>query len=214
MKQKNFPTIAVIIISMMVASAGICSSITKKDSSIPLSTESAQITNTQSDYAGLANECKKKKSEGCCLASVEAMKKGNYTLIPQKGCPAGYQPDRLLCIDSYGWCQPISPSSTPGPTTTEVNDPIDGIEDGGYGGTAFCRVMSRADFELKGNSLTVLGEGPFTVRINKMKIVFSPYEYPNVKLISHIRFEDKENSYADTLYIGDDNNLYNCHGGK
>ena len=91
---------------------------------------------------------------------------------------------------------------------------MDGIEDGGYAGTAFCRVISHADFELKGRWLTILGKGPFTIRTNKMKIIFSPDEYPNVKLISQVRFEDKNNSYADTLYIGDDHNLYDCHGGK
>ena len=213
MHQKRLPTIATIIIILMVASAAVCSSVTKKDSSIPLSAQYTKPANTQIDYAVLANECKNKKSEGCCLSSVEAMRKGSYTLVPQKGCPVGYQPSGLRCIDSYGWCQPISTSSTQRPVT-EVSVPMDGIEDGGYGGTAFCSVISQTNFELKGSWLTILGKGPYPIRINKMRIVFSPYEYPNVKLISHVRLEDKNNSYADTLYIGDDRNLYDCHGGK
>lgn len=57
-------------------------------------------------YDKLASDCKSKQSESCCLASVEAMKQGDYTLVPQEGCPAGYQPNMMRCIDSYRWCQP------------------------------------------------------------------------------------------------------------
>ena len=44
------------------------------------------------------------------------------------------------------WCRPISTSSTQRSTTREINYPIDGIEDGGYGGTAFCSVIIHTNF--------------------------------------------------------------------
>ena len=173
-----------------------------------------EVASTQNYYGKLTNECKTKESESCCLASVEAMKAGNYTLAPQEGCPAGYQPNMMRCVDSYRWCQPMSVSPTGSPAEIETNYPVSGIEDGGYSGTAFCNLIGHSDFELKNNLMTIHGKGPYAVMIYKMRNIFSPNEYPGIKLISHLRFEDKENSYADTLYLGSDNNLYNCHGGK
>lgn len=60
---------------------------------------------TRSYYDNLTGECKSRQGESCCLASVEAMKGGNYTLAPQEGCPAGYQSNMMLCVDSFRWCQ-------------------------------------------------------------------------------------------------------------
>jgi len=91
---------------------------------------------------------------------------------------------------------------------------LDGIEDGGYIGTAFCNLINHTSFELKDHLITIEGEGPFEIKINKMRNIFSPYEYPKVKLIASIRFGNKNISYADGLYFGNDNNLYECHGGK
>lgn len=96
----------------------------------------------------------------------------------------------------------------------ENNYSIDGIEDGGYNGTAFCNLINRSRIELKNHSIAIDGEGPYTIKINKMRYSFSPYEYPSVKLNKFIRFENKDISYADGLYFGNDNNLYSCHGGK
>lgn len=65
-----------------------------------------EVVSAQKYYDKLANECKTKQSESCCLASVESMRAGNYTLMPQEGCHASYHPNMMLCIDSYRWCQP------------------------------------------------------------------------------------------------------------
>ena len=89
-----------------------------------------------------------------------------------------------------------------------------GIESGGYSGTAFCSVLNRSDYTIQTGSITIKENGPYTIKINLMKNTFSPNEYPNIQLITHIRFEDKDVSYADTLYFGNDGNLYKCHGGK
>lgn len=82
------------------------------------------------------------------------------------------------------------------------------------GRTAFCNIIDKVNHIISDNSITIYGEGPYKININQMRNTFSPYEYPDVNLILRIRFEDKDNSYADVLYIGDDNNLYTCHGGK
>lgn len=64
------------------------------------------------DYKALAEKCKKASSVGCCMASVRAMEKGKYLLDTGKSfkdttCPSGYQPDMMICIDSYRWCIPV-----------------------------------------------------------------------------------------------------------
>lgn len=96
----------------------------------------------------------------------------------------------------------------------ELEYRILGIESGGYSGIAFCNVINQSNYTLVTNSITIDGNGPYPIKINLMKNIFSPNEYPNIKLITHIRFENKDISYADTLYFGEDGNLYNCHGGK
>ncbi|MBI4341826.1 MAG: hypothetical protein HY599_00490 [Candidatus Omnitrophica bacterium] len=60
-------------------------------------------------YDTLAKECQTRQSQGCCLASVETMRASHSTLLPLEGCPAGYQPNGMRCIDSYHWCQPANP---------------------------------------------------------------------------------------------------------
>lgn len=58
-------------------------------------------------YQELASRCRESASANCCIASVEAMKAGNYTLAPETGCPEGFQGNMLRCIDSLKWCEPI-----------------------------------------------------------------------------------------------------------
>ncbi|MDD4333049.1 MAG: hypothetical protein PHT51_02955 [Patescibacteria group bacterium] len=63
-------------------------------------------------YKNLAKECELKLSHDCCMSSVNIMTNGNYQLAPGKtlaesGCPEGYQPNMLKCIDSFRWCEPI-----------------------------------------------------------------------------------------------------------
>jgi hypothetical protein len=76
-----------------------------------LQQQTINTNNTQNYYDNLASECKSKESESCCLASVETMKAGNYSLTPQEGCPAGYQLNKMRCIDSLQWCQPVEKST-------------------------------------------------------------------------------------------------------
>ena len=59
-----------------------------------------------SNYDTLAQACHTRQSPECCLASVEAMRASQYTLVPREGCPSGYQPNGMRCPDSYHWCQP------------------------------------------------------------------------------------------------------------
>ena len=113
------------------------------------------------------------------------------------------------CEKKIGTWQPIEEK-----TGDATNHPVDGIEEGGYDGVAFCSIINHSSFELKDHSITIGGEGPYVIKINEMRTTFPPYEYPNVKLITHLRFENKESSYANTLYFGNDDNLYKCHGGK
>ncbi len=56
-------------------------------------------------YQKLADQCEKKTD--CCINSVERMKRGNYKLIPDDGCPDGFQGNGLECASSFGWCEPI-----------------------------------------------------------------------------------------------------------
>ncbi len=91
---------------------------------------------------------------------------------------------------------------------------ISGSEDGGYTGEAFCELISPTDYAITNNAITINTEGPFEIKIYSMLNTFSPNEFPAVDLNLHIRFEDKKVGYADVLYIGDDSNLYKCHGGK
>ncbi len=56
-------------------------------------------------YQDLAKQCKGKKD--CCMKSLEIMAENDYKLIPEGGCPEGFQGNGLECIDSYGWCEPM-----------------------------------------------------------------------------------------------------------
>lgn len=96
---------------------------------------------------------------------------------------------------------------------TQLGYQISGIEEGGYSGTAYCSIINKAVYTIGANTITIDDKGPYQIKINEMRKTFSPYEYPNINLMLHIRFDDKENTYADILYIGADKNLYNCRGG-
>jgi len=102
----------------------------------------------------------------------------------------------------------------------ETSYQIDGIEEYDYGNqgeTTFCTNINRSDYKLGDHMIEINGKvtcPPSKIKIQKISNPFSPYKIPEVKLVLRIRFDDKDNTYADTLYIGDDNNLYSCHGGK
>ena len=57
-------------------------------------------------YQALMKGCYKKQSSACCLASLRTMIRNKYLLAPQEGCPEGFKPNEMRCIDSYHWCQP------------------------------------------------------------------------------------------------------------
>ncbi len=111
MNPKKILIIAIVVLGLIATSIYIL--VTSENNSRLIENQNIQNTdvdNTQNYYNELANVCKAKQSEGCCLASVEAMKASNYRLVPQEGCPVGYQPNMMQCIDSYRWCQPAENS--------------------------------------------------------------------------------------------------------
>ncbi len=55
-------------------------------------------------YEQLRKQCAERESEGCCLASVNAMEQKGFSLKSENGCPDGFMQNRLLCVDSYTWC--------------------------------------------------------------------------------------------------------------
>lgn len=59
-------------------------------------------------YFHLSKECRRKQSTSCCMASVRAMMRKRYKLVPEEGCAEGFAPNMMRCIDSYRWCQPIN----------------------------------------------------------------------------------------------------------
>jgi hypothetical protein len=61
-------------------------------------------------------QCMGKKTTGCCLESLKAMRKGRYLLEPESGCYPGTAPDRLACAGSLRWCVPVSEAPAPRPT--------------------------------------------------------------------------------------------------
>ena len=68
----------------------------------------AEIKKFPDYYQSLAEQCLQKTSYGCCIASIRAMENGSYKLIPKTGCQEGFRGNGLECIDSFGWCEPIT----------------------------------------------------------------------------------------------------------
>jgi hypothetical protein len=59
------------------------------------------------DYESLEEECQRRTSRGCCMASFRVIKENGYFLASEGGtCPDGYSPNMMRCIDSYQWCEP------------------------------------------------------------------------------------------------------------
>ncbi|MFA5141191.1 MAG: PepSY domain-containing protein [Elusimicrobiota bacterium] len=63
-------------------------------------------------YKRLFENCKKKGSASCCMASVRRMEDGGFTLC-EKSCPNGFTRDTLRCEDSYAWCAPEGEAPKP-----------------------------------------------------------------------------------------------------
>ncbi len=64
-------------------------------------------------YNKLITACDKFKDDknsvfsyDCCKGTAEAMRKGGYKLIPENGCPEGFQSNSQWCDGAYSWCEP------------------------------------------------------------------------------------------------------------
>ena len=108
MNLKKFPVVAILVLELINISIH---AFAEQDNSASGDNQNTETAATQDYYDKLASECNNKESENCCLASVKAMKAGNYTLVPEQGCLAGYQPNMMKCKDSYTWCEPIENTS-------------------------------------------------------------------------------------------------------
>lgn len=63
-------------------------------------------------YRRLFEDCKKKGSASCCMASVRRMEDKGFKLF-EKACPKGFLLDTLKCEDSYSWCAPEEEAGKP-----------------------------------------------------------------------------------------------------
>lgn len=56
----------------------------------------------------------KKTVKDCYVTSLQTAQKGHYQLTTDGTCPQGYYLNRLLCLESVTWCEPIKkPNSGP-----------------------------------------------------------------------------------------------------
>lgn len=63
-------------------------------------------------YQSLADQCLAKNDPECCLNSVETMQEKKYTLaqknrVGEDVCDAPLVTNRIVCPDSYTWCEPL-----------------------------------------------------------------------------------------------------------
>ena len=63
-------------------------------------------------YDQLKKICRSKKGVNCCMSSVTTMRKGNFTLAPDSGCPNEMIQNKLRCVDSFAWCEPRTSGQT------------------------------------------------------------------------------------------------------
>jgi hypothetical protein len=138
--------------------------------------QNSNTSESQNYYEKLANECKSKQSESCCLASVEAMKQGGYTLAPAEGCPAGYQPNMMRCIDSFRWCQPVE-KTTNNVQTQSVPFLLDFFAGGSIFGSSFEVKISGATVTYR--ETTQDGDK----EVQKFERVLSPAEIADIQKI-------------------------------
>ncbi len=66
-----------------------------------------EINNYPDYYKRLAENCKSKSGQSCCVSSVRNMLNGNFKLAPESECPKSFQKNMLKCVGSYKWCEPI-----------------------------------------------------------------------------------------------------------
>lgn len=73
-------------------------------------------------YQTLAKECESKQNYNCCISSVINMADKNYKLVPKIGCPEGYRPTGLKCIDSFSWCEPKNQQNVSQYNSTKLSE--------------------------------------------------------------------------------------------
>ena len=73
-------------------------------------------------YRQLNKMCQDRKSVSCCQSSVSRMQRGNFIMAPETGCPEGTFRNRLKCVDSLTWCEPIK-TNTPDKIYLKSSEP-------------------------------------------------------------------------------------------
>ena len=209
-----------VVIILAIASLGVYVFVMQKGNTSLNDTQNIQNSNTgdtQTYYEKLANECKSKQSESCCLASVEAMKQGGYTLVPAGGCPAGYQPNMMKCIDSFRWCQPEE-KSMKNVQTQSVPFSLDFFAGGSIFGSSFEVKISGANITYRE---TTQGGGK---EVQKFERALSPTELIDIqKTITDIKLATLQSqdftkeplvpdqaSYSITVSLNGKENTIHC----
>jgi hypothetical protein len=59
-------------------------------------------------YDKLQIFCMGKAGTTCCLDSIKTMRANYYQPEPAEGCPDGFVPDQLRCMQSNRWCVPAT----------------------------------------------------------------------------------------------------------
>ena len=216
----NTKNLIIAVVILAIASLGVYVFVMQKNNTNLNNTQNIQngnTGNTQNYYDKLANECKSKQSESCCLASVEAMKQGGYTLAPAEGCPAGYQPNMMRCIDSFRWCQPEEKSAT-NVQTQNAPFSLDFFAGGSIFGSSFEVKISGADITYRE---TTQGGGK---EVKKYERALSPAELTDIQKIiadaglTTLQSQDftkeplvpDQASYRITVSINGKNNIIHC----
>jgi len=63
-------------------------------------------SSAETNYTALQNKCQGSTSSGCCIASVRAMRDGNFQQAVGGKCPEGFKSTMFRCPGSLSWCEP------------------------------------------------------------------------------------------------------------
>ncbi len=147
--------------------------------------ENEAAGNQDDYYQELIKGCEKFKGSvmttdyDCCIQTVEIMRKNNYKLEPQNGCPEGSQVNSLWCMGAYAWCEPIykEANENVAASSTEEDMNLDSDDDGltdaeeAQYGTDANNPDSDGDGYLDGdevkNGYNPMGEGKLDESINQ-----------------------------------------------
>ena len=115
MRKENFSgnfVVFLILLTLTKATSADPVTLKSKDMSKPGGQRSTMMKINPHYYNQLKNVCRTKKSVNCCMSSVTAMRKGNFTLAPDSGCPDEMVQNKLRCVDSFTWCEPKTAGQT------------------------------------------------------------------------------------------------------